>query len=69
MLAEIFAPCDHGPLISRVVGGVVTAPVGFSMFLDHRGIMPRLPIYEKNDGWASPGYWLNTEGLGNFRFT
>ena len=29
--AEIFASRHHGPLFARIVGGVVTAPVGFSM--------------------------------------
>ena len=29
--AEIFASRDHGPLFARVVDGVVTAPVGFSI--------------------------------------
>ena len=29
--AEIFASHDHGPLFARIVGGVVTAAIGFSM--------------------------------------
>ena len=39
---EIFAACDHGPLFPRVVGGVVTAPIGFSMPFTCRGIVPRV---------------------------
>ena len=55
-------PLINGPLFSRVVGSIVTAPVGFSMFLGHRGIMPRLPISKMNGGRASLGCWLNTGG-------
>src|SRR4051812_40431897 len=34
--------CDCVPLFSRVVRGVVIAPVEFSMYCAHRGIVPRL---------------------------
>ena len=40
--AEIFAACDHGPLFPRVVGDVVTAPIGFSMPFARRGVVPRV---------------------------
>ena len=40
--AEIFALRDHGPLFSRVVVDVVTAPVGFSILSARCGIVPRL---------------------------
>ena len=39
--AKIFAQRDHGPLLARVLVGVVTAPVEFSIFCAHRGIVPR----------------------------
>ena len=40
--AEIFTACDPGPLFPRVVGDVVTAPIGFSMPFARRGIVPRV---------------------------
>ena len=39
---EIFASRDHGPLFPRVVGGVVTAPIGFSMPFARCEIVPRV---------------------------
>ena len=40
--AKIFASRDHGPLFARVVDGVVTAPVEFSILFACHGIVPRL---------------------------
>src|SRR4051812_19024239 len=68
MLLKNFALCDYGRRFLRVVGGMVTAPVEFSMLLDSSGIVPR-PRASKIDGdWAFRGCWLNTGGLGRFRF-
>ena len=39
---EIFAASDHDPLFRRVVSGVVTAPIGFSMPFARHGIVPRV---------------------------
>ena len=64
--AEIFALCDHGPLFSRVVGGVVTAPVGFSMLFADRAIVPHLLGAEMDGGPSCFGCWLNTGWLGKF---
>ena len=64
--AEIFASCDHGPLFSRVVGGVVTAPVGFSMIFDRHEIVPRLLGAEMNGGHSCFDCWINTGWLGKF---
>ena len=47
---KIFAPCDHDPLFLCLVGGVVTAPVGFSMLFARRGIVPHLLGAEMNSG-------------------
>ena len=64
--AEIFASCDHGALFARVVGGVVTAPTGFSILLARRGIVPRL-LDAGVERWPfSLGCWLNTGWLGKF---
>ena len=38
--AEIFAQRDHGPLFARVLAGVVTAPVEFSILFSCHGIVP-----------------------------
>ena len=48
--AEIFASRDHGPLFARVVGGVVTAPVEFSILFTYHWIVPRL-LNEKVGRW------------------
>ena len=48
--AEIFASRDHGPLFARVVGGVVTAPVGFSILFACYRIVPRL-LGDKAGRW------------------
>src|SRR3954465_14966744 len=68
MLPRNFALCDHGPRFSRVVGGMVSAPVGFSMFHGYHWIMPCLRVFEINGEWAFHSWWLNTGGLGRFRF-
>src|ERR1041384_5759726 len=68
MLPGNFALCDYGPRFSRVVGGMVSVLVGFSMLHGYRGIVPRLRASKINSDWAFHGCWLNTGGLGRFRF-
>ena len=40
--AKIFTSCDHGPLFARIVGGVVTALIGFSILFACYEIVPHL---------------------------
>src|ERR1044071_5773838 len=68
MLLGNFALCDYGPRFSRVVGGMVSVPVGFSMLHGYCGIMPCLRGSKIDGDWALHGCWLNTGGLGGFRF-
>ena len=68
MLPGNFVLCDYGPHFSHGVGGMVSAPVGFSMLHGYRGIAPHLRGFEINGGWMFLGFWLNIGGLGGFRF-
>src|SRR3954463_8126346 len=61
--AKIFASRDHGPLFSRVVGSVVTAPFGFSIRRSnntaHHAREKRTMIARReNFGGTTPSHFL-----------
>ena len=64
--AEIFASCNHGPLFARVVGGVVTTLIGFSIHFACRGIVPCLLDVGIEQWPFLLGCLFNTGWLGKF---